>query len=165
MTLYRLSAGRNLVATSCLLAITLFTIGITLADEKPAKKPHFDPVRKNIEGWNVDVDPALLEGKYQEEGTLALQMLANHLQRIKVLVPDLVLLDLNLPGYGGAEVLRRCRSHEALCALSIVVLTSSEAPSDKAEAQAAGADGYLPKARSGTTLGDRLLELLEGLGG
>ncbi len=88
MTLYRLSAGRNLVATSCLLAITLITIGNTLADEKPAKKPHFDPVRKNIEGWNVDVDPALLEGKYQEEGTLALQMLANHLQRIKVLVPQ-----------------------------------------------------------------------------
>ena len=79
--------------------------------------------------------------------------------------PDLVLLDLNLPGYGGAEVLRRCRSHEALCALPIVVLTSSEAPSDQAEAQAAGADGYLTKARSGTTLGDRLLELLEGMGG
>ncbi len=55
---------------------------------EPARKPRFDPVLKNIEGWKVDVDPALLEGKHQEEGAIALQMLANHLQRIKVLVPQ-----------------------------------------------------------------------------
>ncbi len=79
--------------------------------------------------------------------------------------PDLVLLDLNLPGYRGNEVLRRCRSHDALRALSIVVLTSSDAPSDHAEAHAAGADGYLTKAAPGTTLGGRLLELLENMGG
>ena len=79
--------------------------------------------------------------------------------------PDLVLLDLNLPGYRGHEVLRRCRSHDALRALSIVVLTSSDAPADYAQAEAAGADGYLTKASPGTTLGGRLIELLEALGG
>jgi dipeptidyl-peptidase-4 len=88
MTCYRLSAGKHLVAVGCLLAVVLAATQNILADDKPAKKPRFDPVVKNIEGWNVDVDPALLEGKHREEGTVALQMLANHLQRIKVLVPQ-----------------------------------------------------------------------------
>ncbi|MCP3692354.1 MAG: metallopeptidase [Planctomycetaceae bacterium] len=60
----------------------------TVQSAEPARKPRFDPILKNIEGWKVDVDPALLEGKHQEEGAIALQMLANHLQRIKVLVPQ-----------------------------------------------------------------------------
>ena len=60
-------------------------------------------------------------------------------------LPDLVLLDLKLPGYGGVEVLRRCRDHDRLKGLRIVMLTSSDAPEDRAAAIAAGADGYLVK--------------------
>ncbi len=48
----------------------------------------FDPVARTIEGWQVHVDPALLEGgSEREEGDKALAMLANHLQRIRILVP------------------------------------------------------------------------------
>ncbi len=47
----------------------------------------FDPVLRDVEGWKVHVDPALLNGPAREEGTKALTMLANHLQRIKILVP------------------------------------------------------------------------------
>lgn len=47
----------------------------------------FDPVKRDIEGWAVHVEPALLEGEHKEEGAKALTMLANHLQRIKILVP------------------------------------------------------------------------------
>lgn len=47
----------------------------------------FDPVRREIEGWIVHVDPALLDGEHADEGARALMMLANHLQRIKILVP------------------------------------------------------------------------------
>jgi len=47
----------------------------------------FDPVVRDIEGWTVSIEPALLDGPYQEEGAKALTMLANHLQRIKILVP------------------------------------------------------------------------------
>ncbi|MFG0333329.1 MAG: metallopeptidase [Maioricimonas sp. JB049] len=47
----------------------------------------FDPVRQEIEGWTVHVDPSLLEGEHAEEGQRALTMLANHLQRISILVP------------------------------------------------------------------------------
>ena len=47
----------------------------------------FDPVLRHIEGWQVHVDPALLSGEHQEEGTRALTMLANHLQRVQILIP------------------------------------------------------------------------------
>ena len=53
-----------------------------------------DPVVQDIEGWTVYVDPALLDGPHQESGARALQMLANHLQRITVLMPDDRLRDL-----------------------------------------------------------------------
>ena len=48
----------------------------------------FDPVIKVIEGWTVHIDPQLLEGSQNKEGTRALKMLANHLQRIAILLPD-----------------------------------------------------------------------------
>jgi dipeptidyl-peptidase-4 len=48
----------------------------------------FDPVVKDIEGWTVHIDPKLLEGEHGEEGARALKMLANHLQRIVILVPE-----------------------------------------------------------------------------
>ncbi|RMG00406.1 MAG: metallopeptidase [Planctomycetota bacterium] len=47
----------------------------------------YDPVVRQIEGWTVYIDPALLEGEHAEEGNRALTMLANHLQRIKIVVP------------------------------------------------------------------------------
>lgn len=49
---------------------------------------HFDPVIKEMEGWTVHIDPTLLEGDQAEEGGRALKMLANHLQRIAILMPE-----------------------------------------------------------------------------
>ena len=63
---------------------------MTLAQTKEPKKIGWlEPVEKNIEGWTVHVDPDLLEGgKHAEEGEKALKMLANHLQRITILLPE-----------------------------------------------------------------------------
>ena len=47
----------------------------------------FDPVLRDIEGWKVDVDPALIDGAHRNEGEKALSMLGNHLERIRLLVP------------------------------------------------------------------------------
>ncbi len=58
------------------------------AKEETPKKPNFDPVIKDIEGWTVHIDPKLLEGEHGEMGSRALKMLANHLQRIAILVPE-----------------------------------------------------------------------------
>lgn len=58
--------------------------------KKAAKKVEavrFDPVVKNIEGWTVNVDPQMLKGTHAAAGADALKMLANHLQRIAILLP------------------------------------------------------------------------------
>jgi len=44
------------------------------------------------------VDPALLSGEHKEEGELALKMLANHLQRISILMPEKQLAELKALG-------------------------------------------------------------------
>jgi len=56
--------------------------------KKRAAGVRFDPVKKDIEGWTVFVDPTLLEGEYSDLGREAIKMLANHLQRIKIFVPE-----------------------------------------------------------------------------
>lgn len=60
------------------------------AAEPPAKKVGWvETVEKNIEGWTVSVDTSLLPGgEHAGEGEAALKMLANHLQRIAILLPE-----------------------------------------------------------------------------
>jgi len=53
-----------------------------------AGRHRFEPIVQTIEGWTVHVDPKLLKGQHSEIGTHALKMLANHLQRIAILVPN-----------------------------------------------------------------------------
>ena len=62
----------------------------TAKDETAAPKKigWIEPVERQMEGWTVEIDPALLSGEHEEEGALALKMLANHLQRIAILVPE-----------------------------------------------------------------------------
>lgn len=65
---------------------------------EPAAAARFDPVEIEIEGWTVHVDPALLDGEHSEEGRDALEMLGNHLQRIRILMPGDTLADLRKVG-------------------------------------------------------------------
>ena len=57
--------------------------------------------------------------------------------------PDIVFLDVQMPGMGGPEALRRLI--EADRRVSVVMLTSGEAPAQVAEAVSMGAHGYLAK--------------------
>jgi chemotaxis family two-component system response regulator Rcp1 len=58
---------------------------------------------------------------------------------------DLVLLDLNLPGIDGKEVLREMKGDAALKRIPVVVLTSSAAPQDVLDAYDAHANAYMIK--------------------
>ena len=44
----------------------------------------YDPVTKDVEGWTIKVDPALLKCPNEQLGKDALKALANHLQRVKI---------------------------------------------------------------------------------
>lgn len=59
--------------------------------------------------------------------------------------PSLVLLDLNLPGIDGRELLGELKSHPELRAIPVVVLTTSDDPQDVDACYLAGASGYVQK--------------------
>lgn len=62
--------------------------------------------------------------------------------------PAVVLLDLNLPKIGGLELLAALRADKRRRDLPVIILTSSDEPSDRASAKAAGANAYLLKPSS-----------------
>jgi CheY-like chemotaxis protein len=59
--------------------------------------------------------------------------------------PDLVLMDLQLPGFDGYEALRRLREHPALQAVPVVAVTAFAMEEDHERAHQSGFDGYLEK--------------------
>ena len=60
-------------------------------------------------------------------------------------MPNLVLLDLKLPGVDGFEVLRQIKSTPILKRLPVVILTSSKEEGDRALSYDQGANSYLAK--------------------
>lgn len=59
--------------------------------------------------------------------------------------PDLILLDLNMPGMGGKEFLRRIKGDENLKQIPVVILTTSNAERDIIDSYKLQASGYVRK--------------------
>jgi two-component system cell cycle response regulator DivK len=59
--------------------------------------------------------------------------------------PDLILMDILLPGIDGYEATRRLRADPETQDLTIVALTASASSEEQEQALAAGCDGYIPK--------------------
>lgn len=67
------------------------------------------------------------------------------LEMLKGDVPDLVLVDVMLPGKSGLDVLAEMREDPRLKSVPVIVLSAWQAPQDVERAIAAGADRFLPK--------------------
>jgi two-component system cell cycle response regulator DivK len=59
--------------------------------------------------------------------------------------PDLVLMDIQLPGINGIEALRQVRADPDCARIPIVAFTASVMSSDRSQITAAGFDGFLGK--------------------
>ncbi len=59
--------------------------------------------------------------------------------------PDLILLDVSLPGMDGLTLTRKLKAQAATAAIPIVILTASAMRGDEQAAYAAGANGYITK--------------------
>jgi two-component system response regulator MprA len=59
--------------------------------------------------------------------------------------PDVVLLDVMLPGYSGLQVLEAMRSDDDLRAVPVIVVSAWQTPADREAASQAGADAFLGK--------------------
>jgi CheY-like chemotaxis protein len=62
--------------------------------------------------------------------------------------PDLILLDLNMPGMGGKEFLKHAKTHSDMCGIPVVVLTTSASEVDIDECYEMHAAGYIQKPAS-----------------
>ena len=85
---------------------------------------------------------AILDGLYDvveyENGVDALSGLASNL-------PDLVLLDISLPGMDGNEILARIRADERLRKLPVIALTAHAMSGDREKYLSAGFNDYITK--------------------
>jgi DNA-binding response OmpR family regulator len=91
--------------------------------------------------------------------------LVQEIERTQSPCPDLVVLDVNLPRKSGFDVLRRVRASVKCGVAPVAILTSSEAPADRAEAARLGASSYIRKPsnlRDFMSIGEKLKAILGG---
>jgi CheY-like chemotaxis protein len=74
--------------------------------------------------------------------------------------PSLILLDLNLPKMGGIEFLRELRADPVLKNLSVIVLTSSNEPGDRAAAFEYEVNDYIVKPHTFDEFSDAISMIL-----
>lgn len=73
--------------------------------------------------------------------------------------PDLLILDLMLPGRSGVEILRDLRAHDRWSDLPVLMLTARGHSRDREEAEAAGASRFMTKPFSNAEILDVVREL------
>lgn len=103
-------------------------------------------------GEDNPADVYLIRQALEENGVKYTLQLATHGgELIKILstkpthVPDLIVLDLNLPRHDGLEILKLIRDNQDLARVPVVILTSSDSPKDRMAASIFGADCYIRK--------------------
>ena len=103
-------------------------------------KPKIAVVEDNLD--NRLLVQAILEDEYEiseyENGMEVLDGLADD-------IPDLVLLDISLPGMDGTEVLQWVRSQELLNSLPVIALTAHAMSGDREKYLEMGFDEYVTK--------------------
>jgi DNA-binding response OmpR family regulator len=104
------------------------------------------------------MEKAGLEVRIAYDGTTALQMVADS-------QPDLVLLDLMLPGQDGFEVLKAVRADPRWRDVRVLILTAKGREIDRRKAMELGVDDYVTKPFSTREVVDRVKALLPPVDG
>jgi len=79
------------------------------------------------------------------DGTQALHFFDQLAQHAHVPCPDLLLLDLHLPGHSGKELLQHFKAISRCAGITVIIVTASVEPSDRTETLALGADAFFQK--------------------
>lgn len=77
-------------------------------------------------------------------------------------IPDLILLDINLPDLDGVEVCARIRAEESISWIPIIALTANAMHGDRQRFLDSGMDGYLPKPITRNELLNTVRQFLSG---
>ncbi len=117
---------------------------ILIVDDNPA---NMKLVRVLLSGEGYDVRTALDANEALAE--------------LKTSKPDLILMDIQLPGMDGLELTRKLKGDPATQDIKIVGLTAYAMRGDQERILAAGCDGYIPKPIDTRTLADSIKGYLE----
>lgn len=118
---------------------------ILIVEDKPTSR---ELLRTVLEQQGYEVVEA-------ENGEEALARLREH-------VPDLVLMDLQMPSRNGYDVLKEIRKDPHLNALPVVAVTANAMPEDRDRVLAAGFTGYIAKPVALNRLREEVNRLLAG---
>ncbi|KGK42700.1 chemotaxis protein CheY [Nitrincola sp. A-D6] len=83
------------------------------------------------------------------------------LERISQIEPDLVLLDISLPGISGFDVLEQLRKDSRFTQLPVIMLTAHGREVEREKGMALGADDYITKPFSTQSLVQKVRTLLQ----
>ena len=82
------------------------------------------------------------------------------LERLRTSTPDLILMDVQLPGQDGLSLTRQLKADPATASIRIVALTAYAMAGDREQAIAAGCVGYITKPIDTRSLGDQVRSFL-----
>lgn len=92
--------------------------------------------------------------------TLPAATAAEALEQLRTTKPDLILMDIQLPGQDGLSLTRQLKSDPATAHIPVVALTAHAMDEDAERARAAGCDGFLSKPINTRTMAVELANLL-----
>jgi len=78
--------------------------------------------------------------------------------------PDLVLMDIQLPGINGIEAFKQIRADTKTKSIPVIALTASVTPTDRSQITAAGFDAFISKPISLKEFVETVKRLIEGGG-
>ena len=118
---------------------------ILIVEDKPTSR---ELLRTVLEQQGYEVVEA-------EDGEQALLRIREH-------VPDLVLMDLQMPAKNGYDVLRELRTDSRFDKLPVIAVTANAMPEDRDKVMAAGFTGYISKPVALARLREEVKRLLAG---
>jgi CheY-like chemotaxis protein len=130
-------------------------VRILLAEDDPDDRylisEAIDENQLNVQLYIVEDGEELLDFLLQR---------GKYANRVEFPLPELILLDLNMPRMDGREALEAIKNHPDLRRIPVVVLTTSRAEEDVLRTYDIGISGYIPKPVTFTGL----LEVMNAIG-
>ena len=127
---------------------------------KAARSGHAGPVVLVVEDSEVLRSSLInwLEMRFPQARVYAAEDGEAGLESARSLAPDIVLMDINLPGIDGIEATRRIRALQP--GADVVILTSHDTPQHRLSSAKAGAAAFIPKQKMDVRLAPVIEKLL-----
>ena len=117
-----------------------------------AELPKGMPIVVRLSGTGAEEGKAMLKDAgldcdltVLEDGAAALSLIRQPDTGGSTRIPDLAVLDLNLPKNGGLEVLEAIRANSAFAKMRVAILSSSSSPRERARIEEFGVDRFITK--------------------